>query len=79
MFTIGVKDLETAKKTAVWGTYGKNGYTHCAGHCPEHQYQEVRLIDCSTEHLQTLLTGVWLWGNQDYRVIVRAILKDRGL
>jgi|SRR5579863_511578 hypothetical protein len=76
MVTIKVKDANIGKHFAMWGTYGKGGWEHCKGTCPEHQYREVRLMDCSTEHLQTLWTNDWLTG--DYESVVEAILDDRG-
>lgn len=76
MFTIKVQNLEDAKRLATWGTYGKGGWDHCKGNCPLHQYQEVRLQDCSTERLQTLWTNDWL--TADYDRIVESILDDRG-
>jgi hypothetical protein len=76
MLTIQVKNVHDAKHVAVWGTYDKGGFEHCKGTCPLHQYREVRLADCSTEHLQTLWTNDWL--DNDYKRIVEAILDDRG-
>ena len=62
MITVAVKDLATAKKVALWGTYGKGGFEHCRGTCGAHEYKEVRLIDCSTEHLQAILDGGYVDG-----------------
>lgn len=78
MFTIKTATLELAKRAASWGTYGKGGWEHCHGRCPLHQYREVRLVDCTTEHLQTLLNDGWVGEDSDYATIIRAILDDRG-
>lgn len=62
-------NLEWSKKNALWGTYGKP-ITHPA--------RWVRLIDCSTEHLQAILVELPLHGDDhNYTTIIQAILKDR--
>jgi hypothetical protein len=76
MLTIKVQSLHVAKHYATWGTYGKGGWEHCKGTCSKHQRREVRLRDCTTEHLQTLWTNNWL--SEDYQTIVESILDDRG-
>lgn len=60
----------------LWGTYGKNGITHCNGTCPEHQLQIVRLIDCSSEHLIAIL-DTQHHIPPIYREVITVILRDR--
>jgi hypothetical protein len=86
MIKLAVMDMATAKKVAVWGTFGKGGFEHCRGRCSEHEYKEVRLIDCSTEHLQAILDGGYVDGvatfaraMSEYRDIIESILEDRKL
>jgi hypothetical protein len=76
-YYILVDGLEEAKKQATWGTYGKNGLTHCRGTCPEHQLRYVRLIDCSTEHLLAIVNSQYQIKGGDYEEIILSILKDR--
>jgi hypothetical protein len=66
---IAVKDLETAKKVAVWGTHGKSG---------TEPLKYVRLIDCETSHLQAILKTQITHMHPEYIEIVTAILNDRG-
>ena len=68
-FMILVKDLEMAKQHACWGTYGKSG---------TEPLTFVLLRDCSTEHLQAILDTQRML-MPDYKVIIKAILKDRGM
>jgi len=77
---VDFEDFETLKKTLVWGTYGKGGVEHCAGRCPEHKLQWVKLIDRETEHLQAILrTQRQIRYNRMYRGVIEGILKDRGV
>jgi|SRR5579863_10177916 len=77
---VDFEDFETLKKTLVWGTYGKGGVEHCAGRCPEHKLQWVRLIDRETEHLQAILrTQRQIRYHRLYRGVIEGILKDRGV
>lgn len=69
IFTIAVAGLEAAKKTAEWGTCGKDGF---------HPLVYVRLIDCSTEHLQAILRTQHHISD-DYRMIILGILSGRGV
>lgn len=61
-------DLSIIKKKIKWGTYGKHG---------DEPLRFVRLIDCSTEHLQAILREQR--GGIYYRRIIEAIIKDRAL
>jgi hypothetical protein len=72
-----VVEINTAKKVALWGTYGKNGIEHCGGRCPEHQLHYIRLADCSTEHLQAILKNQPYVSLSDYGLIIQTILKER--
>lgn len=36
-------NFETLKRDLIWGTYGKGGVEHCAGRCPLHRLQWVKL------------------------------------
>lgn len=69
--------FELAKETMEWGTYGKGGFDHCKGTCPEHQLRWVLLKDCSTEHLQAIMSGKWRVP-YDYQLVITGILEDRG-
>jgi len=63
-----------AKKKALWGTYGKDGVNH-----PHLTW--VRLIDCSTEHLLSILKTqrhIHYVLNCSYQRIIESILMDRG-
>jgi hypothetical protein len=67
-YTIGVSGTQKAMETAEWGTFGKTG---------NDPLTYVRLIDCSTEHLQAILRSQkQIWGT-DYEYLIRAILRDR--
>jgi len=67
-YTIGIAGTDRAKRLAEWGTYGKHG---------DNPLTYVKLIDCSTEHLQAILqTQKQIWGT-DYELLIREILKDR--
>lgn len=70
--------LQALKEDAEWGTYGKGGWEHCRGTCPEHQLRIVRLVDCTTEHLQAIISGKFLVP-YEYFVIISSILDDRGV
>jgi hypothetical protein len=59
---------ENYVKTAMWGTYGK---------CGTQSLTFVRLIDCSTEHLQAILKQKGI--TPIYPPIIRKILSDRGV
>ncbi len=76
---VTVLDFATAKREAVWGTYGKGGAEHCAGTCPEHQLRWKRLIDCDTDHLQMILQNQRHVRYSNVRTIIESILKDRGV
>lgn len=69
--------LQTIKEEAEWGTYGKGGWEHCRGTCPQHQLRIVRLVDCTTDHLQAIIRMCRL--PEDYFVIISSILDDRGV
>lgn len=58
--------METAKQTAIWGTYGHDGKQHL---------EWVRFIDCSTSHLKAILKTQHI--SHDYRAIINSILEDR--
>jgi hypothetical protein len=66
---IAVPDLKTAKQNAVWGTNGKSG---------NEPLRYVRLVDCSTEHLQAILLTQKEHLYDSYAMIIRSILDDRG-
>lgn len=61
-----VVSLEDAKKSLRWGTYGIDG---------KQPLNYVRLIDCSTDHLQKILSGQPI--NEIYRDVITSILEDR--
>jgi hypothetical protein len=42
-------------RKTLWGTYGKGGFEHCAGMCPEHQLHWKPLDECDSDHLQMIL------------------------
>jgi hypothetical protein len=42
-------------RKTLWGTYGKGGFEHCAGMCPEHQLHYKPLEECDSDHLQMIL------------------------
>lgn len=67
MYTIVVNGCESAKNLAMWGTYGKSG---------KDPLRWVRLVDCSTDHLQSILKTQRL--SSDYFFLIWSILKDRG-
>jgi hypothetical protein len=69
--------FEAAKETARWGTYGKGGVEHCGGTCPKHPLVWKRLVDCDTDHLQTILQ--YQLADDNYRELIRSILADRGI
>lgn len=69
--------IEEAQQRKVWGTYGKNG---------DEELRYVRLVDCSSDHLENILAQVDLSSNKEakdkkmvalYRKIIRNILKGR--
>lgn len=67
--------MSSAKKVATWGTFGKDGID---------PLKYVRLMDCSTEHLQAILATQPHIDNCKacgftYREIIKDILKDRGV
>lgn len=74
-FMVGVNGLETAKQTAMWGSFGKGGVEHCSGTCPEHPLRWKRLMDCETEHLKAILRTQR--PQASYFVIITSILEDR--
>jgi hypothetical protein len=63
-----VAGLEAAKRNAMWGTYGKPF---------RHPVRWVRLIDCSTDHLEAILQTEYQIRGGDYETIIRSILQDR--
>jgi hypothetical protein len=65
------------KQHALWGTYGKGGAVHCGGTCPLHRLQWVRLVDCTTEHLQAILRTQSQIRNTAYPGLIASILRDR--
>ncbi len=79
MSTATITDFETLKNNLMWGTYGKGGVEHCAGRCPEHKLQWVKLIERESEHLQAILrTQRQIVGTQ-YQHAIRSILLERGV
>jgi hypothetical protein len=62
----------------VWGTYGKGGVEHCAGRCPLHPLQWVKLVDRETSHLQAILRTQRQIRYTVYQRVIESILKDRG-
>ena len=66
-------------RKTLWGTYGKGGVEHCAGHCPEHRLQWVRLVDRDTDHLQAILRTQSQIRYHICRAVIESILKDRGV
>jgi hypothetical protein len=78
-----VASLQEAKEKAVWGTFGKGGVEHCNEHCNgacnKHPLRVVRLIDCSTEHLQAILRTQYQIRGHAYEEIILSILADRGI
>lgn len=65
---IAVSSFEQAKRLAEWGTYGKNG---------NEPLRWVRLIDCSTEHLENILRTQPQIRGHIYQRIIKSILNDR--
>lgn len=63
-------DMERAKQTAMWGTYGK---------LRSEPLRYVRLIDCATDHLQAILRTQPQVKGDDYETIILSILADRGV
>lgn len=55
------------KYEAKWGTYGKNG---------DEPLRYVRLVDCSTEHLMSILRTERQI-EENYVTIIKEILSDR--
>jgi len=56
------------KDTAMWGTYGKGG---------NEPLKWVKLVDCTTEHLEAILrTQPQVW-NTNYEEFIKEILEDR--
>lgn len=72
-------NFETLKRDLIWGTYGKGGVEHCAGRCPLHRLQWVKLIDRETSHLQGILRTQSQIVGTDYQRAIRGILEDRGV
>jgi hypothetical protein len=67
------------KYTAKWGTYGKGGFEHCAGRCPEHQLRYKSLVDCDTDHLQMILKNQRQVDRHPvYKSLIHEILIERG-
>jgi len=73
------KNFDTIKREMLWGTYGKGGVEHCAGQCPEHGLQWVRLVDRETDHLQAILRTQGQIHDHVCRVVIESILLDRGV
>jgi len=71
--------FETMKREMLWGTYGKGGVEHCAGNCPEHKFQWVRLIDRETDHLQAILRTQRHILHHPCLAVIHGILADRGV
>lgn len=71
--------IRANKFQAMWGTYGKNGATHCGGTCPLHPLVWKRLIDCETEHLQAILRTQHHIRGHYYTDLIHEILADRGV
>jgi hypothetical protein len=67
-YNITVGSLEVAKQNAVWGTYGKSG---------KEPLHFVRLIDCTTDHLQAILDTQEKQTKRAYVEIIKSIIKDR--
>lgn len=68
-----------AAEDMLWGTYGKGGFEHCTGLCPEHKLRFVRLGDCETEHLQAILRTQELKERPEVVVAIYKILSFRGI
>ena len=61
-----------------WGTYGKGAMEHCSCTCPEHRLRWVKLVDCETDHLQSILkTHPYL--TKRYLIAINSILIKRGV
>lgn len=59
--------LEEAKKKMLWGTYGKPR---------KKRVKWVKLIDCTTEHLQAILKTQYQL-DSTFKTIIQSILQDR--
>lgn len=70
---------ETVKNEMLWGTYGKGGVEHCAGRCPKHKLQWVKLVDRETSHLQAILRTQRQIINHPCLAVIHSILADRGV
>lgn len=68
-YQITVTDLQKAIETAEWGTYGPTGTD---------KLKYVRLIDCSTEHLEAILKQCQQY-HDTYVILINEILKQRGM
>lgn len=65
------QEINEWKYIVKWGTYGKNG---------DEPLRYVRLIDCSSEHLENIIKNLNIFGfchNRTYEEIAKAILRDR--
>jgi len=68
-YQVAVVGLEEAKNAACWGTMGKDG---------QGPLRFVKLVDCETDHLQAIIkTEIHI--SWDYLLIIKSILKDRGI
>jgi hypothetical protein len=64
-------DINDLKKVARWGTFGKSG---------KEPLKYVKLIDCSTEHLEAILQQPYIQDNSSMVgmiEIINAIIADR--
>jgi hypothetical protein len=66
-------------RKSLWGTYGKGGFEHCAGRCPEHQLRWKPLEDCDTDHLQMILRNQrQVQSCPDLKRAIHELLFERG-
>src|SRR5271170_770022 len=72
-------NFEIVKREMIWGTYGKGGVEHCAGHCLKHKLQWVKLIDRETSHLQAILRTQRQIQGHMCQTVIESILADRGV
>jgi hypothetical protein len=70
--------MQTNSNDLIWGTYGKGGVEHCAGRCPLHPLQWVKLVDRETSHLQAILRTQRQIVGTHYQRGIEAILRKRG-
>src|SRR5271157_3038789 len=70
--------MQTNSNDLIWGTYGKGGVEHCAGRCPLHKLQWVKLRDRESSHLQAILRTQRQISGTNYQRQIETLLRERG-